>query len=156
MTRPLLPLAAALLLAAGSGAPEDWVELRRGPCFGNCPVYEVTLRADGTATYRGGDFAPRQGQWGGTVDPQRVERLLARLDSAGFWSMPRDRQLRIIDLPQTVLRARAGGREHAVHTNLTPEELAPLHAAIDSVADGVVWRRPAAERPRTVAVRGER
>lgn len=39
---------------AGEGAAQvDSISYERGPCFGFCPVYRVTVRADGTGTFEG-------------------------------------------------------------------------------------------------------
>src|SRR6185503_5111354 len=35
------------------GAEITSVKLERGACFGRCPVYDVTLAADGTAVWNG-------------------------------------------------------------------------------------------------------
>lgn len=147
--RCLTLLLVPALLGARPAEP-DWVSMRRGPCFGNCPIYEVTLRADGSATYLGGDYAPRTGRHEGKVDPAAVRALLRRLDDAGFWEMPVDRQLRVMDLPEVVLRAEHEGRTHRVHTNLAPRELERIQAAVDSLAETVDWQPERRERTRPV------
>jgi len=138
------------LATAPVPAPGDWISLRRGPCFGNCPIYEVRLQADGTAEYTGGDYAPRQGRFEGRVEPEVVEDLLERLRAVGFWRMELDRQLRVMDAPEAVLSAERRGDRHQVHTNLGAADLTPILAAIDSVADRVDWR-PVQERTRRTA-----
>jgi hypothetical protein len=158
MRKPFL-LGAAILLPAllGSGtAPgrDDSVALRRGPCFGNCPVYEVVLRGDGTATYDGGDYAPREGRFEGRVPPEEVAALLAMLEEVDFWHMEPDRQIRVMDLPEIVLTAERRGRRHRVHTNLPPRELEPIQAAIDSVARKIEWHDEPRQRTRRVALAG--
>jgi hypothetical protein len=146
----LLPL----LLASGPGPDShDSVSLKRGPCFGNCPVYEVELRGDGTATYDGADYAPREGRYVGRVDPAAVAALLDQLSEVDFWRMETDRQIRVQDLPQVVITAERRGRRHRVHTNLPPRELEPIQAAIDSVASEIDWVPEQRERTRPVAIR---
>jgi hypothetical protein len=51
------------------------VTLRRGPCFGRCPVYDVTLAADGVATWSGERFVDRVGRFQGQVDLNNYSRL---------------------------------------------------------------------------------
>jgi hypothetical protein len=140
------------LIAARAADDGDSVTLRRGPCFGNCPIYEVVLRGDGTARYDGGDYAPRQGRWEGRVDPEAVQALLAQLQEVDFWRMEPDRQIRVQDLPQVVITAERRGRRHRVHTNLPPRELEPIQAAIDSVAAEIEWHAEQPERRRPVAL----
>lgn len=141
---------APLMAAARPAGPNDWVSLSRGPCFGNCPIYEVRLQADGTAQYTGGDYAPRQGRYEGRVDPEVVEALIDRLREVGFWRMAVDRQIRVQDAPEATLTAERRGDRHRVHTNLGSPDLTPILAAIDSVADQVDWR-PVQERGRRSA-----
>jgi hypothetical protein len=158
--RKSLMVGALLILPAlvgGRVAPEprphDAITLRRGPCFGNCPIYELTLRGDGTASYDGGDYAPRNGRYEGRVDPAAVESLLDLLEEVDFWRMEPDRQLRVQDLPEIILTAeRANRGRHRVHTNLPPRELEPVQVAIDSVANLIEWRPRQEPRRRGVAV----
>ena len=51
------------------------IRLHRGVCFGTCPDYDVTLNSDGTATYAGGQFAPRQGDYTGEVSQWEFDNL---------------------------------------------------------------------------------
>jgi hypothetical protein len=147
----LLPILLLPALLGSTTAPGDSVAMRRGPCFGNCPVYEVVLRGDGTATYQGGDYAPREGRWEGRVAPEEVEALLARLREVDFWEMEADRQIRVQDLPEVVITAEQRGRRHRVHTNRPPAELQPIQRAIDSIAASIDWTPERQRRPRPVA-----
>jgi hypothetical protein len=151
MRKILLPALLLPALLAGAPGPRDTVSLRRGPCFGNCPVYEVVLRGDGSATYEGGAYAPREGHYEGRVDPAEIDALLERLDEVDFWGMEGDRQLRVQDLPQVVITAERRGRRHRVHTNLPPRELEPIQAAIDSLSASIEWIPEQPRRNRPVA-----
>ena len=41
------------------------IRLSRGACFGTCPIYEVTVAADGTANWNGERFVERVGRYRG-------------------------------------------------------------------------------------------
>jgi Domain of unknown function (DUF6438) len=59
------------------------ITLRRGPCFGTCPMYEVTLAADGAATWYGERFVDRLGRHQGQVDVNDFGRLARFMQRAG-------------------------------------------------------------------------
>lgn len=58
---------AALALAAPAGALHasqralETISYEAGPCFGACPIYKVTVRSDGTATFEGINFTAVRG-----------------------------------------------------------------------------------------------
>ena len=66
-------LCIGLLLALITAQPQiTEIRLERTPCFGSCPVDEVILRPDGSATYIGKRFVKRIGrywQWSSNPGP---------------------------------------------------------------------------------------
>lgn len=61
--------------------------LRREPCYGTCPVYEVTLLADGTVTWVGEIFVDSVGPASWTIPIDRVLQIQEALRRAGFRSL---------------------------------------------------------------------
>lgn len=43
-------------------SPMHYVKLSEGPCFGACPVYDLTIRGDGRVTFHGNRFSKLSGQ----------------------------------------------------------------------------------------------
>jgi len=65
-----LGLVAAAAVAATAGCTKQHVEsisYETGPCFGTCPVYVVTVHADGTGLFDGKRFTKVMGQKAFTV-----------------------------------------------------------------------------------------
>jgi len=58
--------------------------LRRGPCYGNCPVYEVIASADGTVKWRGGFFVTVAGVASWSIDASRIAEIERALQQAEF------------------------------------------------------------------------
>src|SRR5690242_20304163 len=87
----------ALQLAAAAGArnnrflaragPVTEVRLQRTACFGTCPVDEVVLRTDGTASYCGERFVDRVGRYRGSVPPEQLAQLARQLQEARFFRL---------------------------------------------------------------------
>src|SRR3954449_5208939 len=70
-----LPLLLALVaFTATTAQPITEIHLRRTSCYGVCPDDELTIRTDGTATYRGMK-SERAGDWRGTLSRADAEQL---------------------------------------------------------------------------------
>lgn len=57
----------------------DSIRLTRTPCFGKCPVYSVTVHADGRVEYHGQRWVASEGDHTGRADPQALAALQALL-----------------------------------------------------------------------------
>lgn len=70
--------------AAATEAPFEPDSLRyaTGACYGRCPVYQVTLTADGRLRFEGQQFTKKTGNHDKTVDPALFTQLRGRLAAA--------------------------------------------------------------------------
>jgi hypothetical protein len=130
-------------------APES-VTLERGPCFGTCPVYVVTLGRDGSVRFEGRRFVADTGISTGTVPPARVDSLFPELQSAGYFEFADsyrsgDAVCRryATDLPTVITEVRLDGRvkriEHDRGCAEAPAVLSQLENRIDDVAGVARW-----------------
>lgn len=91
-------LAVTLVCACGGTPPSpppdpgpgDRIEMSRGPCFGACPVYTVTVRADGRVRFEGLEFVKVTGVREARGAATDVAGLFALGDSIGFFDLPSD------------------------------------------------------------------
>jgi len=76
----LVPLALALMLAV----PNDFeLTLERGPCYGSCPIYRVTIDANGAVVFHGERFTSAVGEHKRAMlidDVQQLVRAARELD----------------------------------------------------------------------------
>jgi hypothetical protein len=124
------------------GAEITSVTLQRGPCFGMCPVYEVTLAADGTATWSGERFVDRVGSYQGQVDLNDYGRLVRFIQRAGFSGWDAEYVAAdVTDLPNYYLTAEAGGRAKTVrqYGMDQPPDFWVIAALVDRLAEAVAW-----------------
>jgi len=63
------------------------IQMSRGPCFGSCPSYTITIHGDGLVEYAGGKHVKVQGSQTGVVSKEQIVDILASLDRAKFWSL---------------------------------------------------------------------
>jgi hypothetical protein len=63
------------------------IKLFRGPCFGECPVYEVTISGTGEVTYRGDMYVKEVGKREDKVDVLEVLDLYKYAVEIGFFEL---------------------------------------------------------------------
>ena len=138
--------------AAQAPADSVHVMLERGPCFGACPVYTVTLEGSGAVLFEGRRFVADSGISTATVPRPRVDSLIAELVAGGYFDFadryragePGCKQY-ATDLPSVITEVRVGSRrkriEHDHGCMGAPPALTALEERIDTVAGVARWIR---------------
>jgi hypothetical protein len=131
------------------------VVMERPRCYGECPVYEVEIRGDGTVRYDGFMFVKVKGTQCTKVAPEKVRGLVAEFEAARFLSM-RDEFSQngcdnrrtcpsgfFYDSPNAVLTLTLRGATHRVEHNLgcscAPAALFKIEQHIDQLAGVRRW-----------------
>jgi hypothetical protein len=126
------------------------VSLERGPCFGTCPVYKVTLDRSGAVRFEGRRFVADTGLSTGTASPASVDSLFAELQAAGYFGFADSYRMGqpgceryATDLPTVITEVRLGDRtkrvEHDRGCADAPAALSVLESRIDEVAGVGRW-----------------
>jgi hypothetical protein len=117
------------------------VTLRRGACFGTCPIYEVTLSADGTAVWNGERFVERLGRHRGAVEVDDVARLARFVERAGFFGWEPEYLGNVTDTPDYHLTVARGDDLKTVRQNAVdePPDFWVIAAVVDGLAESVNW-----------------
>jgi hypothetical protein len=130
--------------------PDDVViVLERTACFGECPVYKVTIDARGNITYDGVKFVLIEGRQTARIPLSRVAALVQTVDRIRFFEL-RDRYLTIVnpdgseqmvtDLPTVFVTVTKDGRSKRVEDYFgTPDGLKQLERQIDEAAGTKRW-----------------
>ena len=123
------------------GSEVTSITLRRGACFGTCPIYQVTLNADGTATWDGEQFVDRIGHYEGQVDITDYGRLAEFIKRADFFDWEPEYLADVTDLPDYILTVVADGKTKTVRQNGVdePPDFWVIAALVDHLAEAVDW-----------------
>ena len=135
-------LAIILAFALTSAAEVTEIRLERTPCYGTCPVDEVVLRPDGTATYIGKRFVKRIGRYRGTFPRDDFDRLVELLEANDFTGL-NDRYSRpVTDHPSLITSVTRGGQTKRVvnYANAGPDGLRAIEKAILGLAEDIEWQ----------------
>ena len=130
-------------LSQGEVIPADFnIKLERTACFGACPVYTVTIDAQGNVTYEGTRFVRVEGQQTDQIPTSTVATLLATARRVGFFDLLDSYRAPISDLPTTYVTITANGRTKRVEDYFrAPAGLKDLERAIDEAARTARWVR---------------
>src|SRR5690606_21346322 len=85
-----LGLLALLLLPFSAIGAQDTqadavITLERTACFGACPIYTVSILADGTVLYNGERFVDVEGEQAGQIEPETVAEMVEAFEAAGYF-----------------------------------------------------------------------
>jgi hypothetical protein len=126
------------------------VTLERTPCFGGCPVYQLSVSADGVVTYQGRANVRHLGAATKRIQPQRVSALLSELERGGYFSFaPRYTPAEpscgryATDSPTAITSVRIENRVHRIEHDYgcgaAPGALVVLERRIDEVLGSTEW-----------------
>ena len=133
-----------MLMIGGRLCAQTVVTLERGPCYGTCPVYKLTLYDSGKVVFEGKDHVRTKGTRTATIGKERVAELVAEFEKAGYFSF-KDRYTayHITDMPTAVTSVQAGRRvkriEHYHGDSSAPKILSALENKIDAAAGSNRW-----------------
>ena len=141
----LLPLTPT----APGPVPADFqVALERGACFGTCPVYKLTLLADGTVAFEGIMFVDVEGNQTAKLTSEDVRGLVNAVVDADFFRLADRYEVQATDLPSITLTVTMNGRTKSVyHYGLgcgtdfdkAPSSLCGLEAQIEGIPVANGW-----------------
>ena len=119
------------------------ITMRRGACFGRCPIYTVSIYGSGRVEFRGDKFVAQEGIYTDSIPPEQVNRLVHALHTMGFFTMQDRYDNRYItDLPATTTSFESGATTKSVYNYYgAPAELRAIERLIDQTAGTERWIR---------------
>ena len=153
-----LPSAPGAASAHGVQAAGDQVlaAIERGACFGICPVYRLTVRANGVVSYEGTSFVKVKGHAEARLDPGAMARLRNAFAEARFGSFGDFYETATLsDGATTVLSFGEGRQPKTVRHNSgdlsAPRALSELERRMEQLVEVERWIGTDAERIQNVA-----
>jgi hypothetical protein len=152
LTAALLPIAATMQASGAQTAavPDDVViKLERTACFGECPVYTVTIDARGNVNYDGAKFVRVEGRQTDRIAVSGVAAILATAERIGFFGLrdqyrfiqnPDGTSTSVTDQPTTFVTITRNGQSKKVEDYIgAPDGLKQLERQIDEAARTRRW-----------------
>lgn len=126
------------------------ITLERTECFGFCPVYKLTITADGAVVFEGRRFVKQEGTTiKRAITREQIKQLMAEFVRAKFFSLDDDySEIRLscpTDQPSAFTSIRINGKSKTINHYLgcgepkVPKALTELENKIDEVVNTAQW-----------------
>ena len=81
------------------------ISIQKTPCFGTCPVYNISIFSDGTGIYKGIQFVEKMGEYEFSIDSSASNKILKEAIKIDFIDIKEHDYFapRIQDLPTTTI-----------------------------------------------------
>lgn len=112
------------------------IKLMKNPCFGNCPMYSLTLSNDGTAEYVGRDHVQKMGTFTKNIGAEKVSLLLQRFNAINFWEMEDRYNSELSDTQKVIISLfRKDSTKVVSGDHARPEGLINIEKTLSKIAD---------------------
>jgi hypothetical protein len=137
-----------MLTTLGAGAEVGKafaVSLRRSPCFGSCPAYDLTVLGNGRVFFNGRWPVKHTGPRSKTIPDARIQDLRREISHSGFFERFAEQYVNyeITDAASAVVSVTDGKRtktvSHYFGDSKAPKELKVLEDRIDELAGTDEW-----------------
>lgn len=117
-----------------STKPSDFIQLSRGACYGNCPVYNVQIFADGRVLYIGKLNVLNIGKYSSRLAPNQTKLLFEDLKQFNWSSYPDSYPIDNVDFPQFKIEFQNQELNKSIRANsMAASELIDLAKQIDFI-----------------------
>jgi len=121
-------------------SPASKIELSKTPCFGECPVYSVSINGKGVLTYNGQNFVKVSGEHTVNLPPEATNELFKSFFDVNFWAFEDEYTDNISDLSTTWVSLTHEGRTKKIKDYYgAPEALKELEQKVDALVKTHVW-----------------
>lgn len=117
------------------------IGLERSACFGDCPVYSVIIKSDGTFRYVGEGNVARKGTHTGEISTWDFNQLAEFIVESGYMNLESNYDVPITDLPAAYTTVVLNGKRKLIRNygGLGPVRLWMLEQAIDATLLQAQW-----------------
>lgn len=120
---------------------DTFLYYKRTPCFGMCPIFEMTILENGEVSYSGKNFTNLIGEYRTQLDKTTLQNIVAKAESIGYFRMSNvyDNE-GVTDLPSIYVAIRKDTKLKWVKNRYNgPKELKVLYEYLDKVIEEAKW-----------------
>ncbi len=121
------------------------IEMFKGPCFGSCPVYKLTIYEGGVVSYEGQQFTNRIGLHTKLLDQATYRSLIKDFEESNFWNFQNAYKAQIPDLATVTISYHDGEQSKSVKgKDGRPTKIMELEEKLTAIAESGGWEQQAA------------
>lgn len=115
---------------------ESFIEMKKDPCFGFCPVYSFKVDGKGNAVFNGDRNISKIGNWTRLITPEETNKLFEAFEMENFWTFENEYTSQVTDLPTTWTTLKIGEKSKTIKDYYgAPEELKALEKMVEEIAE---------------------
>lgn len=119
-----------------------FASISKGACFGQCPIYNIVVKQDGSVHYDGINFVDRKGVHTAQLTQEQMEELSEMAKQYGLDQMEDVYDSNITDLPTVTLSVTMDGtRKAIVKRHNYPEDLHKFQQFMDQFFEELEWTK---------------
>lgn len=120
------------------------IKLQRGPCFGPCPIYKVTIYGNGTVIYIGKEFVKTKGKHKINIGDGKIRELISEFEKIHYFQLKGSYEDEEVSCSSTTITSIAiNGKTKTIRhyhgDSSAPEKLTYLEDKIDEIINSNQW-----------------
>ncbi len=139
MKKIVFLLSVAVWFAACDPYHQDestFIELKKDPCFGVCPVYSFRLDGKGNASFTGLRNVTKKGEWTRKLTPEATNAVFKAFEQSDFAQFQDEYTDQVTDLPTTWVTFSNGLFSKTIKDYYgSPETLKHLEKMVETIAE---------------------
>lgn len=142
LTEPVKIDIGNLQMEAAKRASEDSLvmNIKRTPCYGQCPVYTADIYKSGLVVYDGKRFVTNEGLHTATMSKDDLEQIKKMAISIGYFDLEKEYDSPVTDLPTTYTTMNIQGQRKTIKNRVGgPDELKAFERHVQKVLDSLTW-----------------
>jgi len=138
---PVASAPQAPTLGGATKADSLVITLQRTPCFGTCKAYVINVYRSGYATFEGRSHVELEGMHHTRIGQDTIARILEDAERTGFYQFNDKYDRDVTDLPSSIMRLVANGKDKRVVARMgAPESFKLLFERTEGLLYPAVWR----------------
>ena len=128
---------------AKSESKDVVITLKRGACYGPCPIYSLAIYGDGKVVYKGERFVGITGKRVSKISQEKVKKLIKAFYKINYFSLKDEYSLGPTDCSSAETSITIDGKTKTVYhyygDETAPKELTRLEDKIDKIVGTERW-----------------
>ncbi len=119
---------------------EVFIHFKTTACFGECPVFEMTIYNNLFVDYNGEMFVEPLGNQSGYISQEQLKELNTLIKKCAFFELENKYDGEVTDLPSAYITVNQNGKSKKIHARFNiPVELRKLTKYLSEMPQNVRW-----------------
>ncbi len=116
------------------------IQLKKTPCYGECPVFVFQVFDDYSTVYKGIRFTDKIGTFTGSLSKEEYDNIINKFEDASFLSLNKSYKREfIVDLPSIVLTY--NDYRIDIHKAVAPQNLKDIASDLEDLSNSLDWNK---------------